>query len=425
MSSKKLLFYGWIIVGISFCSMTLIYGVRHSFSIFFPFILHEFGWARGSTALMFSLNILTYGLLAPLAGGLGDRWKPTRVMLIGVVILGVGTSLCAFAQELWHFYLLYGVLAPAGMAFCGWPLLAPALSNWFVKRRGLALGLGQMGAGMSFVYGMFAEFTISQIGWRHAYFVLAACLLIFLVPVYALLFKYRPEEKGQKAYGNPAFLKDRGPVEEGVHENNPPSQDWTFGAAMRTARFWLMVLSMFLFWGIAAYLVLAHQVKFSVDVGYSSLFSASVFALFGVFMVAGQFSSSVSDWIGREITVTLATILSIGALIALVMAKDTSKPWLLYLYASGFGYGTGLYSPTIFAGMADIFYGKNFGPIAGSLLTGMGLGGAIGPWFGGYLYDISGSYNGAFISCMVCLFLACIAFWMAAPGKAARPASTS
>jgi MFS family permease len=182
---------------------------------------------------------------------------------------------------------------------------------------------------------------------------------------------------------------------------------------------------MFLFWGIAAYLVLAHQVKFSIDVGYSSLFSASVFALFGIFMVAGQFSSSISDWIGRETTVILATILSIGALMALIMSKDTSKPWLLYLYATGFGYGAGLYSPTIFAGMADIFHGKNFGPIAGSLLTGMGIGGAIGPWVGGYLYDISGSYNIAFISCMVCLFLACIAFWIAAPRKATRLARIS
>ena len=73
-------FYGWVVVGISLTSMPLIYGLRHSFSVFFPYILHEFGWNRGSTTIMFSLNNLVYGLLAPVAGSLGDRWKPEKVM---------------------------------------------------------------------------------------------------------------------------------------------------------------------------------------------------------------------------------------------------------------------------------------------------------------------------------------------------------
>jgi len=160
--------------------MILIYGIRHSFSIFFPSILNEFGWGRGSTAIMLSLNILIYGFFAPLAGSLGDRWKPRRIMPIGVAILGLATASCAFANELWHFYLLFGVLMPMGSAFSGWPLLAPALANWFAKRRGLAIGLGQMGGGLSFAYGMFAEFTISQLGWRYAFFVLAGILVAWL-----------------------------------------------------------------------------------------------------------------------------------------------------------------------------------------------------------------------------------------------------
>jgi len=176
-------FYGWVIVGIAVISLTLIYGIRHSFAVFFPPILDEFGWSRGSTAIMFSLNILIYGLLAPVAGNLGDRWKPRRVMPIGIAILGLATASCAFAQELWYFYLLFGILVPVGMALCGWPLLGPALANWFTRRRGLVIGLGQMGAGLSFAYGMFAEFAISQLGWRHAYFVLAGTLVTLPLPL--------------------------------------------------------------------------------------------------------------------------------------------------------------------------------------------------------------------------------------------------
>jgi len=413
-------FYGWVIVGITAVSMMLIYGIRHSFSVFFPSILDEFGWSRGSTAFMLSLNLLIYGFVAPLAGSLGDRWKPYRLMPIGVIILGLATAGCAFARELWHFYLLIGILMPIGTACCGWPLLAPALANWFAKRRGLAMGLGQIGAGLSFTYGLFAEFAISRVGWRYAYFVLAGTLVVFLLPLHLLFFHYRPENRGLRAYGAEELSAAKGTTPEAASAENSAPHVWTLRQAMRTYQLWLLMLSYFLFWGIGTYMVVAHQVKFAEDVGYSSTFAASIFALYGIFMVAGQLSAGISDWIGREITVTLIAILAIGALVALISVKDTSQPWLLYLYAICFGYGGGIFSPTITAGAADIFHGKHFGAIAGLLLTGMGTGGVIGPWLGGYIHDITGSYFSAFVLSMVCFVLACIAFWIAAPRKAAR-----
>ena len=412
-------FYGWVIVGTAIVSMTLIYGIRHSFSIFFPSILDEFGWSRGSTAIMLSLNVLIYGLMAPVAGSLGDRWKPRRVMPIGITILGLATAGCAFANELWHFYLLFGILVPIGTALSGWPLLGPALANWFAKRRGLAMGLGQMGGGLSFTYGMFAAFAISQLGWRSAYFVLAGTLVALILPLYPF-FHYRPENRGLRAYGATELPATKGSTAEVGAVEKPVSRDWTLRQATRTYQLWLMVFSFFLYWGVATYLVLAHQVKFAEDAGYSILFAASILAIFGIFMAAGQLSSSISDWVGREMTITLATTLSIVALVALVSVKDTSQPWLLYVYATCFGYGAGLYSPTMVAGMADLFHGRHFGTIAGLLLTGMGIGATIGPWLGGYIYDISGSYISAFIFSMVCLGVACIAFWIAAPRHAAR-----
>ena len=420
MVKRPRFFYGWVIVGITIIAMTLIYGIRHSFSVFFPSILDEFGWSRGSTAFMLSLNLLIYGFVAPVAGSLGDRWKPRWVMPIGVTILGLATAGCAFAHELWHFYLLIGILMPIGMACSGWPLLGPTLANWFAKRRGLAMGLGQMGGGLSFTYGMFVEFAISRLGWRHAYFVLAGTVAAFLLPLYLLFFYYRPENRGLRAYGAEELSTTKGTTPEATTVKNAVPRDWTVGQAIRTYQLWLLMLSYFLFWGIGSYLVLAHQVKFAEDMGYSGTFAASIFALFGIFLATGQLSGFISDWLGREITVTLASILTIGALVALVSVTDTSQPWLLYLYALCFGYGGGLYSPTIAAGMADIFHGKHFGAIAGLLLTGMGVGGVIGPWFGGYIYDISGSYISAFVLCMVCFGLACITFWIAAPRKAAK-----
>jgi sugar phosphate permease len=288
--ARRPLFYGWIIVFVASLGMVLVYGVRHSFAIFFPSILEEFGWTRGNTAIMLSLSLLFYGLSAPVAGSLGDRWRPRRV--------------APFAQELWHFYLLFGVLLPVGMAFCGWPILGPALANWFTQRRGLAIALGQMGGGLSFTYGFFVEFVISEVGWRSTFFVIAAIIVAVLLPVYILLYYYRPSDKGLEPYGSYKALA-LPQIKEYTVTSESISKDWTFGMALRTYKLWLIAITYMLFWGIGTYLVLAHQVKFAGDVGYSSTFAASVFALFGIFLTLGMFFASISDWIGREMTVLL------------------------------------------------------------------------------------------------------------------------
>jgi nitrate/nitrite transporter NarK len=135
-------------------------------------------------------------------------------------------------------------------------------------------------------------------------------------------------------------------------------------------------------------------------------------------MALGQFSAFLSDLIGGELTLTMATILSITAVIVLILVRDISQPWLLYVFAVCFGYGRGLCSATVFAGMADLVHSRHFGTMGGLILTGFGVGGAIGPWLGGHIYDISGSYTSAFLLCIGCVALSCITFWLAAPRKA-------
>ena len=405
-------FYGWVIVTICVITGMLVYGVRYSFSIFFPEILNEFGWSRGSTALMMSINLLVYGLMAPVAGTLSSRWKPKIMMPAGVIILALAMIGCSFARQLWHFYIFFGVIAPVGTALCGWPIISPALMNWFATRRGLVMGIGHAGSGLSFVYGLLTEYLILCLGWRSAYPVLAVILVAVLLPLHHFIFHYHPESRGLKAYGS-NDLKSEKAVEDSVLSRN-----WTMPQMLRTYQLWFLVLSQFFFWGISCYLVLAHQIKYAEDAGYSAAFSVSVFALYGVAMLLGQLSGVMSDRIGREKTMALSSAAALVGLFSLIAVRDTSHPWLLYIYALGFGYGAGLFSATISAGTADIFYGKHFGTASGMLLTGMGLGGAIGPWLGGYLYDTTGSYDNAFILCMACIVLASVSYWIAAPRNA-------
>jgi MFS family permease len=364
---------------------------------------------------MLSLNLLVYGFTAPIAGGLSDRWKPRLVVPVGITILGVATACCAFASELWHFYVLFGILMPFGTAFSGWPVIGPAIANWFKKRRGLIMGFAQIGGGLSFTYGMFVEFVISQLGWRYAYFTVAGILISLYLPLYLYLFRQRPEKK----YAHVATLDDnQTPDVEAIIRASPPGI--TLGKAVRDHRLWFLIASQSFYWGLGSYLVLAHQVKYAQDIGYSSSLAASVFGLFGVAMGAGQLCGFLSDVIGREKTMSISAILSVGALIALVLVNDVSQSWLLYIYAICFGYGAGLFTPTMMAGAADIFYGRSFGAISGLILTGLAIGGVVGPWLGGYIYDMTGDYSGAFIFAMACLLLSCVSFWIASPRKAIK-----
>ncbi|MBN1160416.1 MAG: MFS transporter [Dehalococcoidales bacterium] len=412
MSRKRPIFYGWYLVGLMIIGMTLVYGVRASFSTFFPHILDKFDWYRGSTAIMFSLNILVYGLTAPFAGRLVDRWKARNVAVIGIFTLAIATAGCYFATELWHYYLLFGILAPLGTAFCGSPVFNPALINWFGKRRGVAVTLGQIGGGLSFAYVMFIEWLNTNWDFEYSFFVMAGVVVAVLLPLYLIFFYHRPEDKNMKPYDADIVTSDIKP------EKVAAGPDWTLKQAFKTPQLWLIVFSDFCFWGIGNYLILAHQIQFAEDAGYSNLVAASVFALFGIVSILGQIGALVSEVIGRELTAVIAVVLAMAGLGALMSVQDTSQIWMLYFFAVTSGFATGLFSPTAIVGAADIFHGKNVGALTALVLTGVGFGGAIGPWLGGFIHDTTGSYHIAFLISLGAYALAGISFWIAAPRNA-------
>ena len=419
---KKLPFsYSWIIIAVTFICMLAIYGIRYSFAAFFSPILEEFGWSRGSTAFMFALSVLVYGLLAPISGSLADHWKPKPMMAMGVLMLGLSTAGCALANELWHFYLLFGVLMPLGAAFSGAPILIPAINNWFVGKRGMAIGTAIAGSGLSFFMVTYAEFLISILGWRLAFVVIASSVVGIVMPLVLVFFRYRPKSQAQITRDIEGIPKKSNESVKAVNVTDNHYSSSSGILILKNYRLWLLMLTYLLYDGFANYLIVAHQVIFFVDLGYSSIFAASVAGLIGVFFTIGTLFGFVSDLLGREKAFTLATVLSITSLFILLLQNDASNPWAMYIFASCFGFAMGLISPTIIAGSADLFPGKHFGMVTGFLLMGFGLGGAIGPWFGGYIFDTTGSYSIAFIGCIFAYCLAYVSFWIAAPRKAKIP----
>src|SRR5881409_2079122 len=177
-------FYGWSIVAIAFVTMGVGVNARTAFSLFFPPILDEFGWPRGLTAGAFSFGFLASAVLGPVLGRLIDRRGPRSVMLLGVAMVGAGLALAPLVTAPWHLYMTLGVLVAGGTVCLGYTGHALFLANWFVRRRGLAIGIAFSGVGVgSIVILPWLQRLIAGAGWRTACLAMAALVVVTLAPL--------------------------------------------------------------------------------------------------------------------------------------------------------------------------------------------------------------------------------------------------
>jgi len=420
MKKTPLIFYGWFIVGAGMISYTLGYGARYSFSVMFPTLLEEFRWPRDVTAAMLSFHFLFYGLMSPVAGHLADRIGPRKTMVFGTMILALGLVLAGKGDQLWHFYLGYGVLTGAGLCLMGAVPFTSVIRNWFEIKRGLAFSLLFFGAGGAYACYPAVAFLINRFGWRNTFLVEAAVVAGIMLPIIIFIIRYHPREKGLKADGALTALNVQGKADAENHavvDQAWISIDWTLSRAFKTRRFWVLCLSTFTLWGVAQHILVTHHVAFAIDTGYSRIYASAVLSLFGVMFAFGSLAAFISDRIGRESTYTIGCMIAISGIMILILTRDTSRPWMLYYYAVTSGFGLGMTSPIIPATITDIFQGPKVGVIIGFIWFCFAVGGTIGPWLGGWLFELKGNYIFAYVMAIVLVASSCAAIWLASPRK--------
>jgi MFS family permease len=161
------IFYGWIIVAAAFVTMGVGVNARTAFSLLFPPILTEFAWDRGVVAGVFSFGFFVSAFLSPFVGRLMDRKGPRFVVEIGAILLAIGLALAPFSREPWQLYLTLGMLVGAGGNLLGYGVQSQFIPNWFVRRRGLAIGIAFSGVGIgSIVLLPWLQHVIAGDGWR-------------------------------------------------------------------------------------------------------------------------------------------------------------------------------------------------------------------------------------------------------------------
>jgi len=416
----RFVYYGWIIVAAGILSYSLGYGARYSFSVIFPSLLTDFGWSRDLTASVLSSHMLMYGLVAPVAGGLVDRIGPRKTMGLGTVLLGLGLAFSAMGTSPWHFYFSFGVLTGAGLCLIGAVPFTTVLKNWFERKRGLAFSLLFFGVGGGFASYPGIAFLINRFGWRNTLFIEALIIIGFLLPVLILTVRYHPRELGLFADGTPNPTKNSSPTAKTLSLVKNPAWtaiNWNLPKAVRTGRFWLLCLSTFCLWGIVQHIMVTHHIAFAMDLGFSKIYASSVLSLFGILFACGSLAGVISDWIGRETTMTVSAFVGISGILALMHMNDTSQGWLLYYYAITFGFSIGMTGPVIAAAVTDIFQGPRVGAAIGCIWFSFAIGGCIGPWLGGWVFELTHTYQAAFMVSLAVNVVGCAAIWMAAPRK--------
>lgn len=379
------------------------YGVFFSFSIFMVPLLEEFRWSRALTAGALSVSTLLQGLLAPIVGIAVDRLGPRRVILAGVFLLSAALMLAATVRAPWQLYLYTGVLGAMGMVALGWVPMGVLLSRWIVERRGWVVGVAFSGMGMGvFVLGPLAQVLIDALGWRAATAVLGAGVLLVVLPV--AWWGCRDPKKPPQRTASPG---------EAAAASSSRPRAVTLSDALRTRAFWALFGAYFMT-PLAVFPIVTHQVAFAIDLGFPRLLVASVFGVLGLMSSVGRvLFGLLADRTGGPMAATLSYACTAAGAIALIGAESWPHTAWLVVYALLFGLGFGARGPIITAIASDLFGGARFGVIWGALNLSNGVGGAIGPWYGGFVHDVLGSYRLVFLSSIVFSILGSACFWLA------------
>ncbi len=144
---RPALWYGWVILAVVFIVMAVMVGIRNSLGFFFKAVAGEFGWSRAQTAGAYSVGMLLQSICSPLFGSMGERWSLRWMMALGVLFGGAALLIGSSIGGLVQFYLMYALLN-IGFAASTFVPEVQILSNWFVKRRGLAMGIANSGTGI-------------------------------------------------------------------------------------------------------------------------------------------------------------------------------------------------------------------------------------------------------------------------------------
>jgi MFS family permease len=391
--TNRSLFYGWWVVA-AFCVSTFIStGIRHAVGPFLKPIVGDLGLDRASFSAVIALSLFLYGVFMPLAGMALDRFSVRVVTTAGTVLLAVSLVLTAMVRNFWEFAAVYGVLVPLGLAGTGPVIASGVVARWFSKRRGTALSvLGSASmTGMSLLVPA-VTWLILTTGWRTTYTLIAAGVLLLVLPLCVWVLRDSPESMGLAADG------------AAVTPGAASAAIDRVGAAeaIQTLAFWQLAGSFFTC-GFSMSLLSAHGIPMLTDHGYTPMFASWALGVLGGSSIGFTVMlGAVSDRFGRRPVLSAIYAGRILIFGGLFLIRDNPIAILAVAVLGGITMaGTGSMTSAL---TADIYGRFSVSSVFGLIFLVHQTGSALGSWLAGALFESTGGYGAAFV--LACLFLA-------------------
>lgn len=287
--SRGKLYYGWIVIGVTFLTLLVSAGIRSMPSLYMAPFEDEFGWSRSGISGVLSTGIFLYGLVGPFSASLLERFGVRRMTVISLAVLAAGLSVTPWMTELWQFNLLWGVVAGFGTGMMANVLGVTVANHWFVKNKGLVVGIltASAATGQLLFLPLLAKITV-QYGWRDSIYT-AVGALVLLIALVALLMRNHPYDIGTAPYGTEDRAKPA-PFRGNIFL--APLQALAAGAKNKT--FWLLSVT-FIICGFSTNgLIGTHLIPACGDYAIPEVTAASLLALMGVFDLVG---TTLSGWL--------------------------------------------------------------------------------------------------------------------------------
>ena len=385
--SGRRMFYGWRVAAASFVVLFVIVGiVYYSFPVFYAPLIEEFGWTRAQVTAGFAISIVIIGPLFGISTGFFiDRFGPRRILLVGLLFAGTAFLGYGWMHSLGAYYFFY-FLQTAGYVVAGPIPNQVLISNWFNRLRGRAMGGAYVGIGIGGAAApLVAQFLIDHAGWRWAMRAISASILLVLIPITLKLVRNRPSDLNLLADGATPG-ESRAPTSvEGFD---------SLADVLRTPAFWLIALGSFMSIGAIGG-VIQHLVLYLRDSGFPAQQAARVASILLVSSIIGRI---IMGWLADRFPkkyVMLAACLSVAGAVPLLYSPNLGT--MAYVFAVIFGFGMGADYMMIPLITAECFGLRSLGRIMGVIITTDSLGQAFAPVVVGHIFDVTKSYNWAFV----------------------------
>lgn len=374
-------FYGWWIVVAAFLNLFFSVGIiYYGFPVFYPSFISSLGFTHAQVTQGFLLGFLVVGIPAGImAGALVDRVGARVVIAAGIGFVGVPLILMGFMTHLWQFEVLC-MVEVLGYALTGPIANQVLISQWFLRRRGQAMGYAYLGLGLGgAVAPWLANTLIHAYGWRHALQMIGAAILVVLFPVGIFVTRSRPGDKGLFADGDAASPGSAVAERRG---------SFSVAAAVRTANFWLILLGTTLVVG-AVNAVIQYCILYLRSLGYSPALAAHLLSVVLMVSLVGRvLVGHLADRFQKKNTMALFYLL-LGASIPLLLFAG--RPASAWSFAVAFGFVLGADYMLIPLVTAECFGTEALGKLLALIIMGYTVGQWIAPWVTGKLFD---TYHG-------------------------------